>query len=238
MEEKVQGIVLSAVSFGENDKILNIFTPDKGVVSAKIKGVKKAGAKMKFAAEPFCFTEYVFSVRGNMRTVIGASLIDSFYSVREDVRKFFAAGAAIEYDRKFLKEGIVSAELFVLTAEFLKNLAYGNRPAEPLLLNFLIGALRLSGYGINAGCCYKCGALPEDRVYFDHASGGFLCEGCKEDRGREIRLSTFYALKRAAEGEELEEKDALPPLKLIDHYITLKADETLKSLKELIKMSN
>ena len=54
MEEKLCGIVLSGVNFGENDKILSIFTPDKGVVSAKIKGVKKAGAKMKFAAEPFC----------------------------------------------------------------------------------------------------------------------------------------------------------------------------------------
>ncbi len=238
MEEKVRGIVLSAVSFGENDKILNIFTPEKGVVSAKIKGVKKAGAKMKFAAEPFCFTEYVFSTRGNMRTVIGASLIDSFYPVREDVKKFFAAGAAIEYDRKFLKEGIISAELFIATAEFLKNLAYGNRPVESLLLEFLFGALKLSGYGINAECCYKCGSLPQGRVFFDHSSGGFLCEECKEDRGREVRLSTFYALKKAAAGEELTGEKALPPLKLIEHYITQKTDETLKSLKELIKMSN
>ena len=60
MEEKMSGIVLSAVSVGENDKILNIFTLEKGVVSAKIKGVKKAGAKLKFASEPFCFAEFIF----------------------------------------------------------------------------------------------------------------------------------------------------------------------------------
>ena len=40
MEEKMSGIVLGGISFGENDKILNIFTLEKGVVSAKIKGVK------------------------------------------------------------------------------------------------------------------------------------------------------------------------------------------------------
>ena len=70
MEEKYSGIVLGGVSFGENDKILNVFTLEKGVISAKIKGVKKAGAKLKFASEPFCFAEFVFSVKGDKRTVI------------------------------------------------------------------------------------------------------------------------------------------------------------------------
>ncbi|MBQ0098986.1 MAG: recombination protein O N-terminal domain-containing protein, partial [Firmicutes bacterium] len=46
MEEKLSGIVVSSISYGENDKILNIFTLEKGIVSAKIKGVKKAGAKL------------------------------------------------------------------------------------------------------------------------------------------------------------------------------------------------
>ena len=63
MEEKLSGIVLGGVNFSENDKILNIFTLEKGVISAKIKGVKKAGAKLKFASEPFCFAEFIFSDR-------------------------------------------------------------------------------------------------------------------------------------------------------------------------------
>lgn len=236
MEEKLCGIVLSGVNFGENDKILSIFTPDKGVVSAKIKGVKKAGAKMKFAAEPFCFVEYVFTVRGNMRTVIGASLIDSFYPIREDVKKFFAAGAAAEFDKKFLKEGIVAADAFVLTAELFKDLAYGNAAAESLLLSFLVSALKFSGYALNLGGCLKCGAEPEGRVYFDHSSGGFLCEECRNGEGREINLSTYKTLKKIAAGEKVSGEEAVKPLKLLDYYISLKPDENLKALKELIKI--
>ena len=45
MEEKLSGIVLSGINYGESDKIINVFTPEKGVVSAKMKSVKKAGAK-------------------------------------------------------------------------------------------------------------------------------------------------------------------------------------------------
>ena len=47
--EKLSGIVLGGVSVGENDKILNVFTLQQGVVSAKIKGVKKAGANVLVA---------------------------------------------------------------------------------------------------------------------------------------------------------------------------------------------
>ena len=115
MEEKLSGIVLGGINFGENDKILNVFTPELGVISAKIKGVKKAGAKLKFAAEPFCFAEFIFSKKGSMRTVIGASLIDSFYSLRLDLKKYFCAGSVVEYVKKFIQEGITSSELFIIS---------------------------------------------------------------------------------------------------------------------------
>ena len=104
MEEKVCGLVVGAVSYGENDKILSIFTPDKGMISASIKGVKKAGAKLKFASEPFCYAEFVFSVKGDRRTVIGASLIESFYDIRSSVKKYYAGAVVLEFLKKFFKD--------------------------------------------------------------------------------------------------------------------------------------
>ena len=61
MEKKVNGIVIRAVSYGESDKILTIYTLEEGLVSARIKGVKKAGAKLKACSEPFCFAEFVLA---------------------------------------------------------------------------------------------------------------------------------------------------------------------------------
>ena len=103
MEEKISGIVLSGVNYGESDRIINILTPN-GVVSAKMKSVKKAGAKLKFASEPFCFAEFVFSVGKSLRTVIGASLIDSFYPVRMDIKKLYSASSVLAFAKKFCKE--------------------------------------------------------------------------------------------------------------------------------------
>ena len=235
MEEKLSGIVLGGVSYGESDKILNIFTLEKGIVSAKIKGVKKAGAKLKFASEPFCFVEFVFSTTGNRRTITGASLIESFYPLREDVVKYFAGGTVLEFIKKFIKENIVSTELFMLTIKTLKELCYADEEPIALLCRFLIFALSYSGYALNLKACSCCGGEIKGKTYIDYNNGGFYCEECFEGQGREINPSTLDGLIKISKGESLEEKP-IKPLKLLDYYLSTKAEENLNSLKELIRI--
>lgn len=238
MEEKLNGIVLSGVSVGENDKILNIFTLEKGTVSAKIKGVKKAGAKLKFASEPFCFAEFLFSSRGDKRTVVGASLTDSFYPLRNDVYRFYCGGAVLEFIRRFAKEEMVSAELFLLAVDSLKRLAYGEEQPQSALVRFLIAALKISGYALDFSACTECGNPPENRCFFDWTRGGFLCENCFCGTGREIKVSTFHALKKAEGGEAVSASESVAALRLLDFYLAVRPEEKLNSLKELLKISN
>ena len=238
MEEKSEGIVLGGTSYGENDKILTILTLEKGVVSAKIKGVKKAGAKMKFASEPFCFAEFLFAEKHNMRTVTGASLIDSFYPLREDLNKYFSAGAALEYAKKFLPEGISSPAFFMLLVSALKDMAYGAVNAAARLAGFLVSALKISGYGLNLSGCAACGKELSGRIFFDYGSGGFCCENCASGGEREINFSTYEQLKAAEEFGATDNDSALKPLRLLEFYLSVKPEVNLKSLKELLKLLN
>ncbi|MBE5733428.1 MAG: DNA repair protein RecO [Clostridiales bacterium] len=237
MEEKMSGIVLGGVSFGENDKILNLFTLEKGVLSAKIKGVKKAGAKLKFASQPFCFAEFIFTKRGENRTVINASLIDSFYPLREDLVKYFCAGSVVEFVKRFYREAIVSADTFLLTVDALKTIAYEDGKAKSTLVQFLVSALKVAGFALNLSGCAKCVGDIEGRVYFDYRSGAFLCESCFDGTGREISFLTFSALQKAENGN-LEEDDpgTVKALKLLEYYIEYRTDEKLNSLKEMLKI--
>ena len=91
MEVKVNALMLRAADYNENDKILTLLTAENGKITAGIKGVKKAGAKLKFAAQPFCFAEYILSKKGDKYTVINASETESFYDLRTDINKFYAA---------------------------------------------------------------------------------------------------------------------------------------------------
>ena len=235
MEEKLSGIVLGGVNFGENDKILTIFTLEQGVISARIKGVKKAGAKLKFASEPFCFASFIVAKKGKMRTVTGASLIESFYPIREDLTRYFAGGTVLEYLKKFLQEGIVSADAFRLAVDTLKEIAYGDAP-KYYLCDFLIKSLAFSGYALTLEGCYGCGCPCEDRVFFDYAYGGFFCLECMTDGAKEINTDTYKALKSIKEGVLVSEENCTKPLRLLDYYLTKKTEVTINSLKELNKL--
>ena len=235
MEEKTSGIIISGVEYGESDKIVNVFTP-QGVVSAKMKSVKKAGAKLKFASEPFCFSEFVFSVGKVGRTVIGASLIDSFYPLRLDMKKLYGASSVLEFAKKFCRENMDCEDVFLLTVDALKNLAYSVESEVKTVVKFLIGALKDSGYALNLFGCDECDKGSAERVFFDYRSGDFFCDKCFSGIGREIRKETFCALKNLSEGKDSEDEFAVLALKLISYYVENRIDVNLSSVKEMIKI--
>ena len=239
MEEKTNGIVLGGVSFGENDKILTLFTLDKGIISAKIKGVKKAGAKLKFAQEPFCFAEFVFTKTANKRTIIGASLIDSFYPVREDIFKYYSAGVVVEFIKRFYREDMVSPETFFTAVSALKSIAYGDENPSSTLVVFLVSALKIAGFSLNLNGCEGCEKDIEGRVFFDYRSGAFLCENCFDGIGREVTNLSYKTLKDAEKGVESKSLEGtVKALRLIEYYIENRTDEKLNSLKELISLNS
>ena len=237
MEEKYSGIVLGGVSFGESDKILNIFTLEKGVVSAKIKGVKKAGAKLKFAAQPFCFAEFLFSKTQDKRTVIGASLIDSFYPLRTDIKRYYAGATVLEFIKRFYRESTIDENEFFYCINALKNVSYGDNPLSSLV-EFLVVSLQVSGYALSLPNCFGCGCEIDGRVFFDYRSGAFLCEECKTEGAREISPVTLTALIDAKEQKLTDENldGVKKSLKLIEYYLANRAEEKLASLSELIKI--
>ncbi|MBQ9514178.1 MAG: DNA repair protein RecO [Clostridia bacterium] len=237
MEEKLQGVVLNSVNYGENDKILSVFTLEKGIISAKIKGVKKAGAKLKFASEPFCFAEFIVLSSADKKSVINASLIDSFYPIREDIKRYFAGGSVLEFIKKFAKDSIVSANAFTLLITALKELAYSDENPESVLTRFFINALSVVGYGLNISAnCPKCGKPLDIKPFFEYNIGAFRCEDCKADNGaREINFLTLSAMNKAKKGEPITEREGVFCLRLIDYFLKQKIETEIISLKELIR---
>ena len=54
MEGSVTAIVIRAEERKDSDYLLRLFSAE-GVISAVMRGVRKASSKMKFAAQPFAF---------------------------------------------------------------------------------------------------------------------------------------------------------------------------------------
>ena len=106
MNYKVNGITLFGVNYRESDKILTLFTLEKGKIGAAARGVRKANAKMKQIAESFCFSEAVISEKSGRRTITEINSFDSFYPVRTDINKYYAGNGALEFTTPFFPKGL------------------------------------------------------------------------------------------------------------------------------------
>lgn len=238
MEKKLNALMLRATDYGENDKILTLLSAEEGRISAGIKGVRKAGAKLRFAAQPFCFAEYILAEKGGRYTVIQASECESFYELRGDINRYFAACAVCETALALTYEGAGGENIFPDCIRALTDMCRGDEGIA--LISFLLRALRRSGYGLRLDGCVKCGKdISNDEVMkFDMEAGGFTCTGCGGGAGAS---GITYNTLRAAEGlphniSAVTDEGKKRALRLLREYLAYKADTKSASLSEYIRM--
>lgn len=236
MEIKVDAIVIRTADYGESDRMLTLFTLQRGKLSAAAKGVRKAGAKLRFAAQPFCFAEYVLAQRGERNTVISAAETDSFYALRGDIGKFYAAASLAGVCDALLYDGMVSEELFLRAVNALRGMCDGDEAEE--LISFLLAALELSGYRLDLSGCAGCGALLAGKCFFDVADGCFYCADCA--RGAGVSAETLEVLKKCA-GEacdpaKVTREGKRRAVKLLYAFFRAKTETEVKALAEYIAL--
>ena len=235
---KVNALMLRAVDYGENDKILTLLTDGLGKISAGIKGVKKAGAKLKFAAQPFCFAEYILSGRGDRYTVTQASETESFYELRTDINKFYAASAVCEVADRLTFGSADDAAVFTLAVQALSNIC--NSDERSALIRFLLSALAASGYTLGMDSCSECGArlTSSPKMRFDMNAGAFTCWDCGTGYG--TGGATYNVLRMCAgrtyEPAYITDEGYKRALRLLREYIVFKTDARCAGLSEYIRL--
>ena len=238
MEIKTEAIVLQSIDYKDNDKILTLFSPTLGRITAGAKGVKKPKAKLSFAAQPFCFAEYVLAEKGGRYTLTGAYLHESFFSLRYDIVRFYAACAAAEITLAILYENESYEGLFIGLIECLKALALAEDDPAEAIAAFTLIALRESGYPIDLGYFEECGGDIGEKLWFDFADGKFTTfERCAQ--GERASLSTYHVLRKCAgltyeEGALAEGRKRA--LRLVKAYLSEKTESRFDNLSELVRL--
>ncbi len=238
MDVKTEAVVLKAMDYKDNDKLLTLFSPSLGKITAGIRGVKNPKAKLAFAAQPFCFAEYVLAEKGGRYTVTAAYLHESFFELRLDVTAFYAACAASEICRGLSLENERFEGLFIAFIECLKALCLAGEDAAEALITFLLTALRESGYPIDLSYLEECDGDIGEKLWFDFADGRFTTF-TRCTAGERASLSTYFTLRKCAgltfDAEKCQggKKRAL---RLIKAYLTEKTEENFESLGECIRL--
>ncbi|MCD8200746.1 MAG: DNA repair protein RecO [Clostridia bacterium] len=239
MEVKVNAAVLRATDYGENDRILTLLSAEEGKITATAKGVKKAGAKLKFAAQPFVFCEYVLTSSKGRYIVTSAAERESFYDIREDIVRFYAASAASELTESLSVEEYPSGEILAAYLRCLEGICTKDPSSE--LVRYLLRLFAMAGLAVEAGDCPVCGEDLEgrDRLRFDFNAGTFTCAGCSEAPA--ASPSTYRAV-RALGAEEYGGENGVTDdgvkraVRLLCEYAKTKTTCRCRSMTELIRM--
>ena len=239
---KISAINLKSKDTGEDDKLLTLFTADSGKLSARIKGVKKAAAKLKFATQPFCFGEYILSRRGDNYVVTNCTLIEPFSELSADLEKFYCACALLEFCDNF-SGSEKNPALFVSLLKGLKIIAFEDICPKLSLCHSLLAMFKVTGYGLTVFSCVHCGGNISRLVYFSKEEGGFCCGLCPS--GLSVTPAVYNAVRLIeGTGEEgiatvtIEQEQLIPVLRLLADYIGFILGTPFKSISQLLKFSD
>lgn len=232
MEFKADCLLLRGVDSGESDRLVTLLTSERGKIFAAMKGVRKAGAKLKFASRPFCFAEYVFAERGGRYTVTGASLHDGFFGLSEDILSFYAAASVTQICDRLVLEGMDGGPYLVAAVRCLSSLSEGG--GADALLRFLLTVLSEAGYPVAAGECPVCGGLMEGRIAFDMARGAFTCAHCSD--GVPVSGVTYRTVRSILAGGRGEGDGSLRALRLLRAYLLRQTELDLPAFVEYLRL--
>ena len=237
MEWKTDALVLGGIDYKDHDRLLTLFTAERGIVFAGIKGVRKPKAKLSFAAQSFAFAEYVLVEKGEHYTVKSAYLYDGFYPLRLDVERFYAASGILAVCKAVAPDEEQLHSLFVATVQALKELAYAEADAVEVLVGYMLTAAREAGYFVDLDGCGICGGEIAGEPYFDFEAGYFTCQGCSV--GSRASVSTYHTLRKCAALDYDEAKTQggkKRALRLMKAFLEGKTESDLSCIGELLQL--
>src|SRR5688500_19178597 len=80
-----EAVVLRSLRFGEADRVLHLYTLDRGRVGAVAKGIRRTKSRFGARLEPLSHVEVMLHQgAGELQTVTGAQLKNSHHVVRDD----------------------------------------------------------------------------------------------------------------------------------------------------------
>jgi DNA repair protein RecO (recombination protein O) len=185
---KTEAVVLRSFRLGEADRVLHVYTLDRGRIGAVAKGVRKTKSRYGARLEPLSHSELVLHQgSGELQTVTGAELIHSHHETREEPYRLGVALVAAEAMLRLFPEEEANERAFRALTRFLEltdelEPAGPNPTLDPLVLSFQLKLLWLSGYLPHVTSCAECGA-GEDLFAYSPQAGGAVCRACADGTG-------------------------------------------------------
>ncbi len=186
---RVDGIILRRSDMGEADRLLTVFTAERGKLRLLAKGVRKVLSRKAGHVELFTHSTLLVAKGRTWDIVTQAETIEAYRPLRHDLLRTTYAYYIAELVDRFMEEEDESRPVFDLTRETLSRLCEADDPY--LVVRFFeLRLLSLAGYQPQLFVCVRCRASLEPVMnYFSLEDGGVLCPRCGEGNAKAQPLS-------------------------------------------------
>lgn len=184
LHQKVEGIVLNAVTTGDNDRLCTILTDKLGVIAAYAKGARNMKNKNFTATAQFVYGRFDLFHHRSYYTLDESEYEELNLGLRDDIVRLAVAQYICQLAMELAPEGEPAGEyLPVLRAAFY-YLSGDTRDPKLIKAAAELRLLSLSGYMPDLVMCASCGAYEHDRMYFLPATAQIKCDNCAPGGGK------------------------------------------------------
>jgi DNA repair protein RecO (recombination protein O) len=177
---KTEAVVLRSIRYGEADRVLHLYTEDRGRVGAVAKGVRRVKSRMGGRLEPLTRVKLVlYEGRGELAMVSQVDTIHAHQALRERRASLERASQACEAVLRLLDSSEPNRPAYNLLCNELALLdSHPPAATRAQALAFRIKLLLAAGFAPELAACASCGEV-EDLGAFSPNAGGVVCAGCE-----------------------------------------------------------
>lgn len=177
---KTEAIVLRSIRYGEADRVLHLYSADRGRIGAVAKGVRRVKSRLGGRLEPLSRVALVLHRgRGELATVSAADTVDAYPHLRERRGSLERGAEACAGVLRLLDSSEPNGAAYNLLCRQLSLLDSDPAAAgRDRALAFRAKLLLAAGFAPELASCAACGEA-DHLSGFSPAAGGVVCSSCE-----------------------------------------------------------
>jgi DNA repair protein RecO (recombination protein O) len=186
--EQSEAIVLRTFNIGEQDKIVVLFSRDKGIIKGIAKGARKFGSRFGSSLEPLSIVKvfYYEKERKDLVTVSNCDLVESFFEIQDNLETSFTLSYFAELIEEFSPSRAKDDTLYRLLLSVLDSLK-GGGDLNLLTRYFEAWLLKINGVLPDFNKCKRCHKALNESGWLSPKKDGVFCDNCASHKKEAIK---------------------------------------------------
>ena len=219
---------------GEADRIVHLFSRERGKLHAVAKGVRKPRSKFGARLDFFSRSTLTIYPGRSLHIVTGAKTVSRAWNELVDPDVFAFLAYVAEVVDALSEPDLPVPELYELLCQ-IHDAVSRSAPTELLMPAFDLGALAALGWAPELDACARCGSplgrrpLAGGRARLSPEAGGLICSRCYERERADHGGAEIVSLT-SSELDALRRLRGMDPMSIMAADALLAHDRVLKSI--------